>query len=329
MLLLAASLSIGLSTIEDPQLNASEQALWRKIEPSVVYLIRDGKPVGAAALIDDRGYFIAHKQIASTSMLGRMSDGRTVDLNLEAVDEPTQLVLLIAKNWTLGPARRVALGTQDEEKGERLFAVLGTGPIRAEFHAGERVGVIGASRRPVTLSEIRFEMPPQSVGGALVFTQSGEFLGALNATLSPQAPETPMESLLKGERDIAKLTQQMARSQLGPAQMTVAYTIGADALKRVIDGFRSPSHEVAHPAIGVNCINAGGKGAYVESVNPGSPAAIAGIRAGDVIVEMAGIPISDQIDYARVLLRQQVGALVPMRIKRDGREAALTVIVGR
>ena len=60
-------------------------------------------------------------------------------------------------------------------------------------------------------------------------------------------------------------------------------------------------------------------GAYVGRVRDGSPAAAAGLRAGDVIVELAGQPIQGDEDVHRMLAQFQPGQSAEMGIWREGR----------
>jgi len=59
-------------------------------------------------------------------------------------------------------------------------------------------------------------------------------------------------------------------------------------------------------------------GAYVGRVRNSSPAAAAGLRAGDVIVELAGLPIQGDEDVHRVLARYQRGQSVELVFWREG-----------
>lgn len=319
-------------TADRPQLTVDEVQKWRRIEPSVVYLLEGGSIRGAAALIDQKGYFVAHRSIVSQNVLqGRLPDGRTVRLRVVAGDEATQLVLLVAELW-IGGAKPVALSS-NERSGEKLFAVLPDGPIRASMSVCDKLAVLNPSRRVLSVCEIRFEDPSQVVGGALVFSQSGEFIGALNATL--QSGEAPRESALtkvlggSGASELPSFAKRAASTRVGPAELTVAYTAGPDALKRVIEGFRSPSHQVSHPALGIFCRDANGGGALVDRISPDSPAFASGLMAGDVIYEMAGAPVGDQVDYARILLRQTVGARIEIKYRRGGVPQRIVLTVGK
>ncbi|MCS7236752.1 MAG: trypsin-like peptidase domain-containing protein [Thermoguttaceae bacterium] len=59
-------------------------------------------------------------------------------------------------------------------------------------------------------------------------------------------------------------------------------------------------------------------GARVEKVAEGSPAAEAGFRAGDLIVEVGDSPISRPMDFHRSILERSPGELVRIAALRDG-----------
>jgi glutaredoxin len=60
-------------------------------------------------------------------------------------------------------------------------------------------------------------------------------------------------------------------------------------------------------------------GAYVGRVRPESPAARAGLQPGDIIVALAGQPISNAAAVEQIMSRLGPQHPVPMRIHRHGR----------
>ena len=60
------------------------------------------------------------------------------------------------------------------------------------------------------------------------------------------------------------------------------------------------------------------KGLEVVQLVDSSPAATAGIRPGDLILELDGHPIEGVADLQRLLDDTVVGRHVPLRIARDG-----------
>ncbi len=66
-------------------------------------------------------------------------------------------------------------------------------------------------------------------------------------------------------------------------------------------------------------------GVEVMDVMRGSPAAQAGIRSGDLIVELDGVPISDVRDMQRLMVEDVIGRSVEGRVWRDGVLRAVTL----
>ena len=70
-------------------------------------------------------------------------------------------------------------------------------------------------------------------------------------------------------------------------------------------------------------------GALVTSVSEGSPAAKAGLKEGDVIVEYDGRPVARAGDLPRTVAETPVGRAVPLKVVRDGKPVTLTATVAR
>jgi len=70
-------------------------------------------------------------------------------------------------------------------------------------------------------------------------------------------------------------------------------------------------------------------GALVTSVSEGSPAAKAGLKEGDVIVEYDGRPVARAGDLPRAVAETPVGRAVPLKVVRDGKPVTLTATVAQ
>jgi S1-C subfamily serine protease len=66
-------------------------------------------------------------------------------------------------------------------------------------------------------------------------------------------------------------------------------------------------------------------GVEVMEVMPGSPAARAGIRSGDLIVELDGMPISDARDLQRLMVGDVIGRTVDAQVWRQGEVRTVTI----
>ena len=67
----------------------------------------------------------------------------------------------------------------------------------------------------------------------------------------------------------------------------------------------------------------GRKGAFVESVKPGLPADLAGLKRGDAIISVGGKPLSSSEDLIRMISAKTPGQKVALGILRDGKEQTL------
>jgi Peptidase family M28/PDZ domain/PA domain len=66
-------------------------------------------------------------------------------------------------------------------------------------------------------------------------------------------------------------------------------------------------------------------GVKFSDVKPNSPAAKAGLKAGDILVQFAGKPINNLYDFTDALRRSQVGDVVEVKVMRDGQPVTASV----
>jgi serine protease Do len=107
---------------------------------------------------------------------------------------------------------------------------------------------------------------------------------------------------------------------------------------RVIRGFLGALAERVTPQIAKIYHLPVARGAIVSNINETmevdgnvaeSPAAKAGLRTNDIILEFRGEPIKDDAELVRRVASTPVGTSAPMKVFRDGKEIALTVVIGR
>jgi len=69
------------------------------------------------------------------------------------------------------------------------------------------------------------------------------------------------------------------------------------------------------------------RGALVAEVNPGSPAAKAGIQQGDIIIEFNGTPIHEMNELPRMVASLAPGSKATLKVLRDGKEKAMSLTI--
>ncbi len=70
------------------------------------------------------------------------------------------------------------------------------------------------------------------------------------------------------------------------------------------------------------------EGALVGEVEPNSPAAKAGLKTGDIILDVSGHPVNDANQLRNMISSMQPGANVNLKIWRDGAQRTLPVTLG-
>ena len=66
-------------------------------------------------------------------------------------------------------------------------------------------------------------------------------------------------------------------------------------------------------------------GVRFSDVRPGSPAAKAGLKAGDILVQFGDKPIHNLYDFTDALRRSKVGQTVEVKVLRDGQPLTVSV----
>jgi S1-C subfamily serine protease len=114
----------------------------------------------------------------------------------------------------------------------------------------------------------------------------------------------------------------------------IGFAIPSNVARKVSDEIRTSGHvdrgylgmALREPPAG---LPAASGGAVVVGVEPRSPAALAGIEPGDLVVGFDGEQITEPTTFVLLLTRTPVGSEVPLEIIRGGEKRTITVRVGR
>jgi S1-C subfamily serine protease len=87
-----------------------------------------------------------------------------------------------------------------------------------------------------------------------------------------------------------------------------------------IDSHRPVKSDEQRPRLGVALGAVTGGGVRIDQVSEGSVAAQAGLKAGDVVLTIAGRAPATTTDVVSAVGRQAPGTWLPLRIRRDGNE---------
>ncbi len=71
------------------------------------------------------------------------------------------------------------------------------------------------------------------------------------------------------------------------------------------------------------------RGEFVQSVQPGQPAAAAGLQSGDVVLKVDGKDVSPDQTLSFIVANTAPGKRIPIELIRDGKRVTLTATVGK
>ncbi|MHB1125761.1 MAG: S1C family serine protease [Bacillota bacterium] len=175
------------------------------------------------------------------------------------------------------------------------------------------VGVISAKGRPVSVEDREYKnllqtdasINPGNSGGPLLDLQ-GQVIG-INTAINAQA-------------------------------QGIGFAIPTSTVNEIMDNLRN-NVKAAHPYIGVAAQEITpdlaeylsldqAEGALIAYVDPGSPASKAGLKRGDVILELDHKAIRTPDELSDTIKEKKVGQKVELLINRYGRTSKLTITVG-
>jgi serine protease Do len=145
--------------------------------------------------------------------------------------------------------------------------------------------------------------------GGPLFNTRGEVIGVNTAIFSPTGGNVGIGFAVPS-RVARSVTDQLIRTG------------------RVERGHIGVSLQELTPAIAQALGRPDDRGVLVAGVEPGGPAARAGLRVGDVVTAFAGTPVEGGRDLTRAVAAAKPGTQAPLTVFRDGRTQELTVSVG-
>ncbi len=270
--------------------------------------------LGSGVIVRPDGIILTNNHVVrgATDIRVTLRDGRDFKAKVLGTDPRTDLAVL-----QINAAGLTALPLGDSNQmriGDIVFA------IGDPFGVGETVtmGIVSAKGR-ATLSRIEgaqsiedfiqtdAAINPGNSGGALINVK-GQVIGINTAIMTGGQSEGNIGIGFAIPIDLAKfvLNQIVAHGKvergeigvsLGPMDNTVAKAFGL------------PEKE----------------GGLVEKVNPGSPAEKAGIRRGDIILKLNGVPVKDRNDLVLRLSQVAPGTTVQLQIYRNGETRTVPV----
>lgn len=272
---------------------------------------------GSGWVYDSNGHVItnAHVLRGAETIRVQLNDGRLFEAELVGADPLTDIAVLRMPEATgLIPAVRAS--GQQPRQGERVFA-FGS-PFGFKFSMSEGIisglgrepaGAVAASSGYTNFIQTDAAVNPGNSGGPLVNIR-GEVVG-MNVAIA-----TGMESQGTTEGQSAGISFAIP---LAVIESVVTQLIERGEVRRGFLGINLPSRADAAQSVGYN-----GFGVLVPQVTDEGPAALAGLRSGDVIVAIDGQPVTGPGVLRSLISTVQPGERVEIDVWRDGEEFVVT-----
>lgn len=240
-----------------------------------------------------------HLAVGALRLIVELPRHGTFDAELVGEDEITDLAVLRLVN---PPEGLVALGlgrSEDLRAGDWIVAVGNPFGFRQTVTAG----VVSFVGRHLPHYDLRV---------------TNDFL-QFSAQVNPGSSGSPV---LDGAGRVVGVTTQAAEAAQG-----ISFAIPSRTLKWVLDAMdQSPDGRVHRGYLGIEFdsrIGTDGRGeplpgARVLNVAPGEPAHRAGLRRGDVVLAVDGVPVVDAGDLHDRITRSRPGRCVALTLLRDG-----------
>ncbi len=292
--------------------DAGRAEVVARLAPSVV-TVRTGEGAGSGVVYaPDVVITNAHVVGEATEVELTYADGTSSPGTVLATDATTDLAMIRSARTDLPvPEYR----TDVPRPGEPVIAIgspLGfEGTVTAGIVSGldrQIPGSAAQSRALVDLIQTDAAISPGNSGGALL-DETGRVIGINEAYLPPATGAVAIGFAIPAATAVDIAEQLLADG------VAVHPFLGARL---------APLTPQVREALGV----AAQEGALVIEVQPGGPAAAAGVAPGDVVVELAGTEITTREDVLGALRDTEPGLATDIGVLRDGERLDLPLTIG-
>ena len=265
--------------------------------------------LGSGVIVRGDGYLLTNNHVVdgATRVRVELSDRRTFSAKVVGADAPSDLAVLKIEASGL-PA--LPFGDSDAMRVGDVVLAFGN-----PLGVGQTVtmGIVSAKGRATDVGNGNFEdflqtdapINQGNSGGALVNT-AGQLVGINTQILTPTGGNIGIGFAIPSRMAEGVMTQLVSTGRVERGQLGVT-----------VQGLSS---DVA-ASLGLKEV----KGALVSDVSKGSPAEKAGVKRGDVIVSVDGVPVDDGNVLRNRIASTRPGSTVALGLLRDGASKTVRV----
>ena len=267
---------------------------------------------GSGVILTTDGYIVTNYHVVegAQQITVTLHDDSTYTATVVGSDQQSDIALLKIDATGLTPA---VLGDSDSVQVGAV--VIAVGNPMGTLGGTVTDGIVSALNRDITvegnqmtLMQTSAAISPGNSGGGL-FNTNGELIGIVNAKYSDEDAEG------------------------------LGFAIPVNAMKTVVQDLLENGYVTGRPALGITVITVGdvqtamqygvsSLGVYVNSVDEGSGAEAAGMKAGDRIVSIGTQLVESTDDVTNALKSYNVGDVVEVQVDRGRELITLQVTLG-
>jgi serine protease Do len=275
-----------------------------------------GGSLGSGFIISADGYVVTNNHVVAPARPDAVVDQITVTLSDRTEYEATVVGrdaladIAVLKVNPRGPLPFVRFGDSTRARVGDWVVAIGN-----PFGLGGTVtaGIISAVHRNINSGLYdRYIQTDASINsgnsGGPMFDIQGNVIGINTALISPTGGNVGIGFAIPAEQ-IAPVVEQLRRGE------------------RVQRGYIGVSLQNIDESLATALNIERNQGELIRAVTPGGPAERAGIRQGDVVVSVAGQPVTPDATLAYLVSRQAIGARIPMELVRNGQHQTVNVAV--
>jgi serine protease Do len=267
--------------------------------------------MGSGFIIDRQGYIVTNNHVVdgARKITVKLPDGREFDAKLVGADEPTDVAVIKVKSDK--PLPSVEFGDDHQARvGDWVIAVGNPFGLSNTVTAGI-ISSIGrdVGNGPYT-DYLQIDAPiNRGNSGGPTFDLEGKVIGMNSMIYSPSGgsvgigfaiPSSTIHEVVAQLESHGKVARGWLGVQIQSLTPELAASVGAKE----------------------------NKGAIVASIVPGSPAAKAGFRPGDLVLALNGKSIEDSRDLTRRVATLLAGSKASFTLVRDGKDQTITATIG-
>jgi S1-C subfamily serine protease len=301
---------VGISTKSRPVEGTAPQRKTREAKPVAVE--QQARAAGSGVIIDARqGLVVTNHHVIDRAeeITVQLSDGREVAGKLVGTDPDTDIavVKVAAENLTAVPAGN----SGGVEVGDFVLA------IGNPFLIGQTVtsGIVsGLNRNNVGLEPVEdfiqtdAAIYPGNSGGALVNLR-GELIGINTAFVGASTANAGMGFAIPVNMARIVIDRIVETGDVRRGKLGITFEDATPALVRDFKLGTTPATPI------------------VTKVEAGSPADLAGLKAGDVVTELAGAPVRDTADLRTRLGLLWLGDAAELTVVRNGKPVVVRATI--